>query len=82
MFYKYISMSLERLSSEQVVRNVGFDLKHKLRSIIMAWLDVWPGCEHECHMHLHQILIIYSKPCYKEDVCYTLFCLSKSDNIL
>ena len=59
-----------KLSSEQVVRKVGSDLK--LRIIIMVWLCVWPGCE--CHMFLPLSLTVLSNPCYDQDVCYTLFC--------
>ena len=51
----------------------------KLRIIIvMVWLCIWPGCE--CHIcHLSYILF---KPYYEQDVCYTIFCLWKSDKIL
>jgi hypothetical protein len=31
---------------------------------------------------LHQIFIISFIPCYEQDVCCTLFCWWKSDNIL
>jgi hypothetical protein len=72
-------MSVE-LSSEQVVRKVGFDLELKI--IIMIQLCIWPGCE--CPIFPPLSFIILLKPCYEQDVCFTLFCLPwwKSDNIL
>jgi hypothetical protein len=71
-------MSVE-LSSVQVVRKVGFDLKPRI--IIMVWLHIWPGCE--CHMFPPlSFIVLFTNPCYEQDVCYTLFSLLNSDNIL
>ena len=58
-------MNAEDLTSEQVVREVSFNL-NKVQDNNNGMVVYLPGCE--CHI-CPSLYLDYFKPCYKQDVC-------------